>query len=823
MDLSQTKLTKTEWNNIEVPLADAEKTILQFIIEGYTNVNLKKNSNLSLVSIAKIEPNPEIHYQLYKLYFECMITNIISTTTTLSEWKTIKNNVNWKQITEFTQQDVKKLKKLKKIDSMRIENLRSTIDSQTKNIIEFSQLEFCNNAIKSVVKQTNDYAFYVYTLFHLKKTSIRELNPYVVSFVELVINLAISMNPTMIHDIVMSSPKVIEKNQYILKYQDQTLYNHQKQLFSLFNNVENKPTTSKLVLYIAPTGTGKTLSPIGLSENHRIIFVCAVRHVGLSLARSAISMEKKVAFAFGCNTASDIRLHYYSALDYTRSKKSGSIVKVDNSNGANVEIMICDVKSYLIAMYYMESFNEKENIIMYWDEPTISLDYETHELHAEIKSVWEKNQIPNIILSCATLPDEFEICDTLNNFRERFDNPEITTIKSYDCKKTISILDSNSVCVVPHVLFSDYRDLKSCLENCDKNKSILRYFDLDEIVKFIKYVRDNNYIEKCYFIENYFKDIRDITMTSIKLYYIGLLNSIIQCDWDDIYVHFIDTQTPRTAVSTTTLVPGAMITTYDAHTLTDGPTIFLAENVEKIGKFCISQANIPNRIYDYILKKIAENNVLQEKIEIKVKELEDKLGNDANKTNKMESSRTSPEVRRLMDCIEEMRENVQCVSLDTQYIPNTVQHQQIWNSLGEIVKTAFVPEIDDDEIKTVMGLNVDTYLKILLLLGVGVFSLESDTSYVELIKKMAYSQKLFVVIATSDYIYGTNYNFCHGFLGKDLYNMTQQKIIQSIGRIGRGNIQQTYTVRIRDMDIIRKLFLTADTNVEAENMQRLFV
>jgi hypothetical protein len=51
----------------------------------------------------------------------------------------------------------------------------------------------------------------------------------------------------------------------------------------------------------------------------------------LSLARSAIAMEKKVAFAFGCNTATDIRLHYYSALDYTRSKKSGSIVKVDNS------------------------------------------------------------------------------------------------------------------------------------------------------------------------------------------------------------------------------------------------------------------------------------------------------------------------------------------------------------------------------------------------------------------------------------------------------------------------------------------------------------
>jgi hypothetical protein len=81
----------------------------------------------------------------------------------------------------------------------------------------------------------------------------------------------------------------------------------------------------------------------------------------------------------------------------------------------------------------------------------------------------------------------------------------------------------------------------------------------------------------------------------------------------------------------------------------------------------------------------------------------------------------------------------------------------------EIVKTAFVPEIDDDEIKAVMGLGVDTYLKILLLLGVGVFSMKPDNSYVELIKKMAYNQKLLVVIATSDYIYGLTTISAMGF------------------------------------------------------------
>ena len=58
-------------------------------------------------------------------------------------------------------------------------------------------------------------------------------------------------------------------------------------------------------------------------KQFRIIFVCAVRHVGLALAKAAISMEKCVAFAFGCNDIEDIRLHYFSAKEYTKNRKTG--------------------------------------------------------------------------------------------------------------------------------------------------------------------------------------------------------------------------------------------------------------------------------------------------------------------------------------------------------------------------------------------------------------------------------------------------------------------------------------------------------------------
>jgi hypothetical protein len=92
----------------------------------------------------------------------------------------------------------------------------------------------------------------------------------------------------------------------------------------------------------------------------------------------------------------------------------------------------------------------------------------------------------------------------------------------------------------------------------------------------------------------------------------------------------------------------------------------------------------------------------------------------------------------------------------------------------------------------------------------------------EIMKRLANEQRLFLIIASSDYIYGTNYQFCHGFIGKDLTNMTQQKTIQAIGRIGRNNIQQEYTVRFRDNTVLQRLFTRMEHNREAEIMNRLF-
>ena len=102
------------------------------------------------------------------------------------------------------------------------------------------------------------------------------------------------------------------------------------------------------------------------------------------------------------------------------------------------------------------------------------------------------------------------------------------------------------------------------------------------------------------------------------------------------------------------------------------------------------------------------------------------------------------------------------------------------------------------------------------------FTSDNNKDYLEVIKILAEEQRLFIIIASSDYIYGTNYQFCHGFLSKDLTKMTQQKIIQAIGRVGRNNIQQEYTVRFRDNNMIKKIFTQQEENIEADHLRNLF-
>ena len=160
-------------------------------------------------------------------------------------------------------------------------------------------------------------------------------------------------------------------------------------------------------------------------------------------------------------------------------------------------------------------------------------------------------------------------------------------------------------------------------------------------------------------------------------------------------------------------------------------------------------------------------------------------------------------------------------TLNETFVPNKPHHINKWaEDLNS--KNAFTSNVDEHIVTEIMGLHgISDMWKVLLMMGIGVFINHQNIRYTEIMKKLADEQKLYMIIASSDYIYGTNYQFCHAFLSKDL-NLTQEKIIQALGRVGRNNIQQKYTLRFRDDSQILKLFTSETEKPEIINMNRLF-
>ena len=799
MDLNQQKLSKTEWNTTELPVVPEELEILNLIVKGFHDVNIIYNKHTSMINYIKLEPTDSIMEYLFKEYFEPIIMKLIN-----------------KYDIDYTIEQNTSLKRLNSMEKLKLGNLSKVIKDCGQKIFEFYLLHSTECVVRYYYKDNiTKFNKYYYTLYHLRKLNITNMNPHVLKFVDAI--LENYFEDIYIHHLFAQSSDLIEKNEELMKYNDYHLYDHQKELFTIC-----KIPTPKLVLYIAPTGTGKTMSPIGLSESKRVIFVCAARHVGLALAKSAISIGKKIAFAFGCHDVADIRLHYFAAKDYVKHNITGKDItykggskKVDNSNGENVEIMICDIKSYLCAMYYMNAFNKTEDMIMYWDEPTITMDYTEHEFHQYITDNWQKNIIPNVILSSATLPCQEDLQETIVDFTSKFENSRIYNITSHDCNKSIPLINTNNFVEMPHLKYSNFDTLQASVTHCYKHKTLLRYFDLEEIVQFISYMDKQNKInDERYLIKNMYYNLSELTMNNIKIHYLNILEKIKPDEWNDIYTHFQSKRKPK-------YESNIHVATKDSHTLTDGPTIFLADDVEKISKFILQSVKIPDLVIKDMMAAIEHNNKIIAILRQKERQLEDSLGDEIEKENKMTKDTLKPEQKKLKQEIDGLCRLVKTIALNDLFVPNKLEHLRHW-AQKETIHKEFSCKIEPEDVEKIMLLEVNSSWKILLLMGIGVFTNSHNSDYTEIMKQLANDQKLYMIIASSDYIYGTNYQFCHGYISKDLGQMTQEKTIQAMGRIGRNQIHKEYSIRFRDDSLIEKIFMDVEYKPEVENMNKLF-
>lgn len=845
---TQDKVSASEWSRMELPVLPDELKILKLIQKGFHNTNICLNDTPTLASYLKIYDSngktTNAEY-FYNTYFASIIDEIY------------KNNNLFRKDSKGNEIKRKtSLVKLNSSDNVKINKFNSL---EHQDLFEFVLLEQFKQMTTLKLANNIEWHLHFYTLTKLLSFSIENINSVLVEKINHVLN--IYSNDIDLLYIITNSYDIIENNPILSKYQDIKLYNHQINIFDKIKS--NNP---KLVLYSAPTGTGKTLTPIGLCQQYKVIYVCAAKHVGLALARCAVSSEIKFAVAFSCHSASDVRLHYSAVKDCKYDAKTGKRYGIDNSIGHNVQLMISDVSSYLSAMNYMlaQGF-EKSNILTYWDEPTISLDKENDPLHDVIRENWMKNQIPNMVLCSATLPKESYIKPVILQFKEQvkmhYDidreqdedelnrqlddiKIEIINIQSSDSKMTMSLINKEGYVVLPHMLVNSYLELLEKVKSCNENLSLLRYLDTVELTKFIKYVMNNKLTDREMKIPSYLQSVNKINMYGIKKFYLSILENISK-NWEllkefsfqnarMIYVRpeiispkvfkRMDSCLKPTPVKSTKMT-GVNITTSDAFTLTYGPTIYLANDIEEIGKFCLKQANIPNIIVQQILNDIKHNEECYEKIkEINEQiDVENKKPKKVNKKNKKDDkpNEETKVIDQLLDKKSILEASIKQIKLDDVFVPNTLEHIKKW--CGQELPNAFCSKINGTTVEKIMSLtDVDDNSKLLLLMGIGVFSENMNSEYVKIMIELATNQQLYLIIANSDYIYGTNYQFCHGYMAKDLM-VTQEKLIQSIGRVGRQNIQRNCTIRFRDNDQLLILFSNVDSNekIEVKNMNKL--
>ena len=201
MDFSQGKLSKTEWESIEIPENEEEKKILHMIINGYSSLSIHVNKTESIMSFLKLTSTYSNEYEncidvfIYNTYFKQMIDE----------------NPMFKKVVI---QPKTKLK-LKQKDVIRFEKNKLI----PKNIFEMLLLN-------EIINMKKNYELHYFTLFKLRQNKIKP-NKFIAEIVDFFLQQDCS-----IKKIIYNCNEIIEKNDILSKYSDITLYEHQKKLFA---------------------------------------------------------------------------------------------------------------------------------------------------------------------------------------------------------------------------------------------------------------------------------------------------------------------------------------------------------------------------------------------------------------------------------------------------------------------------------------------------------------------------------------------------------------------------------------------------------------
>jgi hypothetical protein len=225
--LGQVKLTGEEWNGVEIMEPENEMRILKLIIAGFNDVNIVFNTHLSLFSRLKITNTPEMEDYLFDEYFKKRVERILA-------------DKGFNSVSKRFEITTKSKKPMKKADMMRMQNMNTTFggsgDTYDHHIITtieaMIETKNRNAAPGAPVVGHNEWMKHYYTLKLMLQKSVIGINAHIIDFANYIIDTF--KDEVEIIGFLRNAYRFIEQNECVFKYADFQLYEHQKELFTIY-------------------------------------------------------------------------------------------------------------------------------------------------------------------------------------------------------------------------------------------------------------------------------------------------------------------------------------------------------------------------------------------------------------------------------------------------------------------------------------------------------------------------------------------------------------------------------------------------------------
>ena len=186
MDLNQRKLNKSEWSSIEVPVSTDEQNVLNMIVAGFSDVNIKQNHTTSVFTYLKIEFSEKMEDYLYNNYLAARCVKL-------------QESIKYIDAT-FVPVNVNSNIKINSADKIRLErNDEKTLKKQ--NLYEYLLItyaeKFAHYKLKEITKSptkrnstvSQSSMYYYYTLYKLLRNNVVRVNKHVLTICNNILDL----------------------------------------------------------------------------------------------------------------------------------------------------------------------------------------------------------------------------------------------------------------------------------------------------------------------------------------------------------------------------------------------------------------------------------------------------------------------------------------------------------------------------------------------------------------------------------------------------------------------------------------------------------